>query len=272
MPRRSSLPPLPPPGGWRSRLADLTDRVGLSSRPWVAALTSVVVVAVVVAGVFVNRSGPRPGGSHGLPKTAAASGNETAVGGSSPQAREQPRRVPTSGVPADATPGSTTSTAPREVVVHVVGAIARAGIYRLPPDSRVADAIAAAGGPGPDADTTLINVARPVADGEQVRVPRKGEVPPPTTAATPAGRGRGSAASAAGSGRVPSPTKPNAPVDLNTAGQSELEALPGIGPTTATAIIRHRETKGRFTSVEQLEQVPGIGPARLAQLRPHVRV
>jgi competence protein ComEA len=134
-----------------------------------------------------------------------------------------------------------------ELVVHVVGAVHRPGLYRFAARSRVADAVARAGGSTRRADLTLINLAAPLADGTQVVVPVK----------APAGGG-----SAAGSAAAPS-----GPVHLNVAALEELDALPGVGPVTAQKILDYRQKHGAFSSLEELDAIPGIGPARIEQLR-----
>lgn len=130
-----------------------------------------------------------------------------------------------------------------ELVVDVAGAVRRPGLVRLPPGSRVADALAAAGGLVAGATTTGLNLARQVSDGEQVLV-----LPPGAAAAEgqPAGGGR---------------------LDLNLATAEQLDALPGIGPVLAQRIVDWREQHGRFASVEQLAEVPGIGERKFEQLR-----
>jgi competence protein ComEA len=135
------------------------------------------------------------------------------------------------------------------VVVHVVGAVRRPGLYRLPRGSRIADALARAGGATRKAQLELVNVAAPLADGEQVVVPRRGAVAAasaPTGAAGPAATG---------------------PVHLSTATADELDSLPGVGPVTAEKIIAYRQQHGGFSSVDELDAVPGIGPARMEQLK-----
>jgi competence protein ComEA len=146
----------------------------------------------------------------------------------------------------------TAVTEPAELVVHAAGAVAAPGIHRLPAGSRVADLLAAAGGPAPDADLDLVNLAAALTDGAQVRFPRVGEL-----VAAPVEGTVEAAADGAASG----------PVDLNTASATDLEALPGVGPTIAAAIVEHRERNGPFRSVDDLLDVPGIGPAKLDQLR-----
>ena len=134
-----------------------------------------------------------------------------------------------------------------ELVVHVVGAVRRPGLYRFAARSRVADAVARAGGSTRRADLTLINLAAPLADGTQVVVPVK----------APAG-----GAAAAGSA-----TAPSGPVHLNVATLEQLDALPGVGPVTAQKILDYRQKHGAFSSLEELDAIPGIGPARIEQLR-----
>jgi competence protein ComEA len=135
----------------------------------------------------------------------------------------------------------------RRLLVHVVGAVRTPGLYRLDDGSRVDDAIGAAGGPRPKADLDAINLAAPVADGQQVIVPVRGS----GTAAA----GAGSSGTAAGR------------VHLNTASLEQLDTLPGVGPVTAQKILDYRDQHGAFSSVDELDAVPGIGPTRLAELK-----
>jgi competence protein ComEA len=136
------------------------------------------------------------------------------------------------------------------VVVDVVGAVRRPGLYRLAQGSRIADAVARAGGATGRADLAQVNLAAPLADGEQVVVPRRGGVP-----------------GAASSGGAAAPGAPAAPVQLSTATLEQLDTLPGVGPMTAQKILDYREKHGAFSSVDALDAVPGIGPKRLEQLR-----
>jgi competence protein ComEA len=145
------------------------------------------------------------------------------------------------------------STEPEAAVMYVdvVGAVRRPGLYRLPHGARIADAIARAGGAARKAQLELVNVAAPLADGEQVVVPR-----------------RGSAGAAASVGSAGAPGAPAAgPVHLGTATAEQLDSLPGVGPVTAQKIIDYRQQHGGFSSVEELDAVPGIGPARMEQLK-----
>ena len=136
-----------------------------------------------------------------------------------------------------------------QLVVHVSGPVARPGLVALPADSRVADALAAAGGALRSADLELLNLAAPVSDGQQVIVPRAGR-PAPQPAA---GGGLGGL--------------DGTPIDLNQADMAQLEELPGVGPVLAERIVAHRDANGPFGSLEDLLDVPGIGEGRLATLR-----
>jgi competence protein ComEA len=136
------------------------------------------------------------------------------------------------------------------LVIDVAGAVRRPGLYRLRSGSRIDDAIAAAGGATGKAQLDTVNLAAPVADGEQIVVPGRG-----------ATAGGGAASAPAGG------SSPSAPVDLNSATLEQLEGLPGIGPVTAQKILDYRQQHGAFHSVEELQGVPGIGPAHMAQLK-----
>jgi competence protein ComEA len=140
--------------------------------------------------------------------------------------------------------------------VHVSGAVARPGLYRLEGGARLVDAVAAAGGFADDADDAGVNLARPVSDGEQVVVPVVGADPPVGSA----GLGAGGAAGATGDARV----------NLNTASVAELDTLPRVGPAIAQRIVDWRTTNGRFSAVDDLLSVPGIGEKMLESLRPLV--
>jgi len=175
-----------------------------------------LLVVLVLAGRFVLGAGAASSGGNGAAEVVA-----------------QPLR-------AEAAP---------PVVVHVVGAVRVPGLYRLARGKRVADAVERAGGATGKADLALINLAAPVADGQQIVVPARA---PPGAAAGEGGEAGGEAAAG--------------PVHLNTATLEQLDELPGVGPVTAQKILDYREKHGAFSSVRELDAIPGIGPARLAQL------
>ncbi|EWM13016.1 ComEA family DNA-binding protein [Kutzneria sp. 744] len=152
---------------------------------------------------------------------------------------EQPPALP---VPATPTAAHSAGTGrPGPLVVSVVGKVARPGLVTVPDGSRVADALRAAGGPLPDADLTQLNLARKLSDGEQIAV----GVPQPEAA----------------------PGQPPGKINLNTATQTDLETLPGVGPTMAQRILQWRTKNGRFQSVDQLREVDGIGATRFDHLK-----
>ncbi len=153
---------------------------------------------------------------------------------------------------------STTTTTGPGVVVDVGGAVRQPGVYRLPIGSRVVDALEAAGGPADSIDLDQINLAAPVADGQRVWITRRGELPPPSATASVSGGSSGNAS--------------NGPLDLNSATIEQLDALAGIGPTTAKAIIDRRTQLGRFRSVDDLLTVKGIGSSKLESIRSSVVV
>jgi len=148
-----------------------------------------------------------------------------------------------------------TALAPPEagLYVHIAGAVRAPGLYRLAAGDRVADAVARAGGFTDDAERAGVNLARPVADGEQIVVPVAGATPDD-------GAGTGAATAAGGL------------IDLNTATREQLDTLPRVGPAIADRIIAWRKENGRFTSVDDLGSVPGIGEKMLDGLRDLVRV
>lgn len=171
-------------------------------------------------------------------------------------------------------PATTDTTVPVHPVVHVAGAVAHPGVYALAPGARAHDAVLAAGGPAPDADLSMVNLAAPLPDASQLYVPRRGEAARRASPAAPTRDARGVTPAPGSGGAAPtadSAGAPGAPLDLNTASVAALEALPGIGPRTAAAIVAHRERHGPYASVEALLDVRGIGPATLAEVRPLVR-
>ncbi len=168
-------------------------------------------------------------------------------------------------VAASVAPTPEPTPTPPPLRVHVVGAVAAPGVVRVPPGARVEDAIAAAGGLLPDARPGELNLAAPVADGAQVVVGDRDEPGGEIRSAAPA-QGSGTAGGAGGSGAGAGER-----IDLNTATVAQLDALPGVGPVTAQAILARRED-APFTRVEELMEVDGIGQKTFEKLEPHVRV
>lgn len=173
--------------------------------------------------------------------------------------------------PASPTPGAAVA-ADAPVVVSVVGLVHNPGLVTLDAGARIADALGAAGGPLDGADLVGLNMARRVADGEQIVV---GIAAAPGEPAAMGSSVTGGAAAGPPPDAPPSTTgdaPPTGLVNLNTATVDELDTLPGIGPVTAAAIVAWRDANGPFSSVEQLGDVDGIGPARLEKLRNRVHV
>ena len=170
----------------------------------------------------------------GTPAGAAGAAPRAGTGGSAEASRAMPATAAT-------------------VTVHVVGEVRRPGVYELAGGSRVVDAVTAAGGALGAADQAAVNMARVVADGEQIAIPRQGEGGPATAAAP---------------GAASKPGK----IDLNTATEAQLDTLPGVGPSTAAKIVSDRTENGPFRTVDDLMRVPGIGPAKLDALKDLVTV
>ena len=203
--------------------------------PGGATVAALIAVIVLIAAVGVWRHAATREHSQAL----AQSSSERAESGSAPvEAGPSPHAPASAGDNAD------------DVVVYVSGAVASPGVLTLPANSRVIDAITAAGGATPEADLESINLARILVDGEQIRVGVVGESPPPASAGTGADA--------------------QACVRLATATETELQTLPGIGPALAQRIISYRATHPRLTSVEELDDVPGIGPSLIEKIRPGV--
>ena len=201
------------------------------------ALAAVAVLAVLITVFTLVRSHPAPVVSAKLPSVEPVSSTSA-----------------TPAKPAD-----------QSVVVSVVGLVHQPGLVTLAPQARIADAVSAAGGLLAGADTLGLNLARHVDDGEQIVV----------GIAAPAGHPQALGSSAGGKPAAPAsstPAKPSGPVDLNTGTVEQFDALPGVGPVMAAAIVAWRAANGKFTNVDQLAEVDGIGPARLERLRPLVRV
>jgi competence protein ComEA len=147
----------------------------------------------------------------------------------------------------------------RALVVHIVGAVRRPGLYRLREGARVADAVARAGGATGAAELAALNLAAPLVDGVQVLVPSR--------SASPAGVESAESDSVAGAAVGPTTAGVGAKPSLSSATAEQLDELPGVGPVTAQKILDYRAEHGPFRSVDDLDAVPGIGPVRIEQLR-----
>ena len=234
------LPDASQRSGWLARVRADPGRAGAIALAVVAALAVLITVFTLV------RDRPAPVMSAKLPPVERAAS-------ASPRSSASP------------------SSPDRPVVVSVVGLVHTPGLVTLAPGARIADALQAAGGAVDGADTIGLNMARPLGDGEQIVVGLAPAAGQPTVLGSSVTSG---SAPASGSSPVPGSTKPKGGevVDLNAATAEQLDALPGVGPVTAAAIVAWRQANGRFTSVDQLADVDGIGPARLDKLRPLVRV
>lgn len=216
----------------------LQGRVGLTAG-------HLTVVALMVAAALAVTSWWVLRADGSMTVVPAATWSETATGASAAE-------------PALVTPAADASAQaadePAVVVVDVAGKVRRPGIATLPIGSRVVDALEAAGGVRRGVDLTTLNLARVLVDGEQIVV----GIPPPGGVAAPAASVPGAAGGS------------QALVNINTAGQTELEELPGVGPVTAAAILQWRTDNGPFTSIDELMEVSGIGEATLAEMAPFV--
>ena len=164
--------------------------------------------------------------------------------------------VPVSSSVLSGVAGSQTPVSVPDIAVHVAGNVLKPGVYDLPGDARVVDAIRLAGGATAIADLNAINLANPLNDGQQVYVPAVGEkVPPSSNGLSAGGDGTGSATNSV-----------EYPININSADAALLDELPGVGPATAQAIVTYRDQNGPFANVNGLEDVPGIGPAKVAAL------
>lgn len=207
-------------------------RISEVPRPVLAACALLAIVAVVLGAVLMGRAG------HAqllVRQTQTEEVQGTAV---------EPA------VPVDEI-GETGALTGPGIVVHVAGAVAVPGVYELPADARTIDAVEAAGGFDPQADRDALNLAQPLVDGGQVRIPFEGEQVATSPAATAA---------------------PTGSVNINTADAAALQALPGVGEVLAAEIVRDRTVNGPFASADDLARVSGIGEKKLEALRDMVGV
>lgn len=273
------------PRGWFRLPAALVDARWQPRRAAVLGVVVVGVLAVLIFGLRVlwasadangtviapgggSRAGPTGFSAGAAPvgvAPAAGQGLATAAPSASPGAGTAPSGSVTP-APGGGGASSATGQASAVVVVHVVGQVKRPGVRELPAGSRVAQAVAAAGGAKSGADLSRVNLARVLVDGEQVRIPAPDDPVDPREltgpgAAPGAGGSGGTGGAGAGSGGQ---------VALNSADLTALDTLPGVGPVLAQRILDWRTQHGRFTSVDELGEVSGIGEKLLAQLTPLV--
>ncbi|MHA7156092.1 helix-hairpin-helix domain-containing protein [Arthrobacter sp. TMN-50] len=209
------------------------------------------------------------------PNTGGAPGSSRATPSGVPPPGERVGSVSTAGpsppAPVQGTSDPAGVEAPQLLLVHVAGAVARSGVVELVSGSRVFEALELAGGALPEADLAAINLAAPVQDGQQIRVPLQGEAPPGGSVPLVSG-GSGNDAAGAEAPALKGSTATSGIVNLNTADLDELDTLPRIGPVLAERIVQWRTDHGGFTRPEDLDAVPGIGEAMLAALIPLVTV
>jgi competence protein ComEA len=227
-------------------------------RAHLGVVCGLLLLGLVLACLAVLRARPVALAGPGLTMSQSVAGS-TAPSGTSTTAGHTTR--PT-GQTTGPTVTASASQSGARIVVHVLGAVRRPGLVRLPEGSRVQDAIDAAGGLLPSADPAEINLAQPLGDGQQVYI---GTTAHPSGEVRQTGAG-GSGATTAGGGET------GGQIDLNSATASQLDTLPGVGPVTAERIIAWRTEHRRFSRVEELQEVDGIGPKTYAQIAPHVRV
>jgi competence protein ComEA len=213
--------------------------------------------------VLTDKAANLMGGPTGEP-ASALHGNESSILVSGSQATVTDPAVPANWQNPLQLDGERVE--PAGVVVHVSGAVVLPGVVKLRSGSRMVDALRSAGGAAVDADLDRVNLAAVLVDGERIHVPAQGEDVLPVVVA-PFRSGATNATRSGGESNAPPPL-----LNLNAATVEALEALPGVGPATAQAIVQARVNRGPFLSIDELLDVPGIGEVKLAQIEPYVLV
>lgn len=250
----AGVPDTVEPSGFVPTLGDRLRDLGADPRVAVAVLVAVV----LVAGVLWYRS------ESGDPTGAATEPPSEAMRSDKTSSPSNDAAATASGEAREAAPGDAGSASPEptgDIVVHVAGAVTRPGVVRVPPGSRVGDAVEAAGGAVGDADLDRLNLAAVVDDGQRILVARRGD-PPSASPEVSDGGGTGDTGGSA--------SNTDGPVNINEADAEDLEELPGIGPVLAEAIIDERESRGGFRSINELRDVRGIGEKRFEDLQDRV--
>lgn len=227
----------------------------------VAVLAIVVVVLVAWNAVGALQAAgaakfeiERAGASTDAAGSARADAEENDASG---EGGGDPANEETAGTNVDGSDGDSNT-----VFVHVAGAVAAPGVYEVASGARVQDAIDAAGGFAAEAAQDSVNRARTVRDGEQILVPTVEESQGPVDSAS----GQSGAPAASAAGAMSGAGAPGAKVNINQASAEELDALPGVGPSTAAKIIADREANGPFSEISDLMRVSGIGEKKYEQL------
>ena len=223
------------------RLTDFIHWIGFSR-----ILASAIGVVVMVVGVWWVVRVPPPPLEASIPFATTSVASNTAT---------------SSAIPSSA-----------NITVYVSGEVVKPGVYVLLATARVNDALQAAGGATNHADLVVVNLAAPLVDAAQVFIPRMGSTPRVTLPRPHAGINLPIAGGSGGAGASGSATSAAGIVDINSATLADLDALPGVGPSTAQAIIDYRVANGPYASVDDLLNVRGIGPSKLAAMRARVRV
>src|SRR6478736_3379235 len=225
---------------------DIRERMDGLSRGELVGLIVVVLALLAGIGLWYTRSLPRP------VDVATTAGSAVPVVQASFGA--SPGAAPAVAVASGSMTASASVSAAPTLIVDVAGAVRKPGVFEFQPGDRVIDAVERAGGALEKADLTLLNLAAPLTDGQQILVPKKGETPSGVPVAGGVSGG------------------PTALVNVNSADEATLETLNGVGPVLAAAIIQYRTEHGPFASIDQLDEVSGIGPATLEDLRSQVTV
>lgn len=236
----------------RSRIT--LDRNALIS---LAVIFLVVLISAVIVGIYNGQTSAKA-----LPTSANSAGKNIATESEKPLS---------AGVDPANSAGEFAQNSSEKIVVYVSGAVARPGVVEVKANSRINDAIKAAGDALTEADLTRVNLAQLIHDGEQIHIPKVGENLDNSLA--PGVQGdylAGVGGSSADSGSTPAAGETK--INLNRATLAQLEQIPGVGPVTAQEILAWREKNGSFKSVEQLLQISGIGEKTLAKIQPYVEL